>query len=230
MKATTLMRESLRQALGEFGAQLERLEHRVSVDAVHEGRAAARKLRELVVAFPGARLALLKEEAGALKDAFGRVRDLQVKGAPHGAQFDAAVEALHAAVGHWVRLGPALEEEIANASVKGRAGGRRAQNVLRARLKRLTRQIDTLGAAPAPRVAHRLRIKLKRARNVALVLAPGETGLARALRRSSGPLGQLHDLDAGLRAADHSRPELLRALAPRLESTRREIAQFLDRD
>lgn len=230
MKATTLMRRSLRQALIEFAGQLDRLEHRVSADAVHEGRSAARKLRELVAAFPSARLGLLKEEAGALKDTFGRVRDLQVKGAPHDAQFDAAVEALYAAVGHWVRLGPALEEEIANASVKGKAGGRRAHEVLRARLKRLARRIDLLGPSPAPRAAHRLRIKLKRARNVALVLAPGETGLARALRRSSGPLGQLHDLDAGLRAPDHPRPELLRALAPRLESTRREIAQFLDRD
>jgi len=187
---------------------------------VHDMRVATRRLRAALVLFADRTLAAVEDEAKALQDALGAVREIQVRRAwlrdalagarggdartlLHGAEegLGPAVEDLRAALGAWRdTVAPTiLELSATGAAGGGRLGGSRVAKALRRALAKVERRIDRVLSDPAPGPAHQLRIAAKKLRYLAELAKPGWGRAAKVLLARLEPsqerLGELHDTD-----------------------------------
>jgi CHAD domain-containing protein len=185
------------------------------VEAIHDMRVACRRLRAAIRAFAReAPLAQREPDVKALQRALGKVRDLQLsaewaRGAAPGfaqsllEQLPRAERGLRRELDHWVRdAAPKVGAELGRTDVEGRFGGKAARRALRKRLKRLDAEIAALRNLNSARRAHALRVRLKKLRYAAELLAqalpePVEQVLAR-LAPLQDRLGELHDADVRL--------------------------------
>lgn len=186
------------------------------VEAVHDMRVAARRLRAAMALFGRGDLADLEDEVKALQDALGDVRDPQVqrawlleRGADGGtralvqwaeAGLPRAVKRLRRAVRAFdAAVAPEIERAASAAPGKGRLGGRRIAREVKDRLRTVKRRLAAARKAPTPRTAHRLRIAAKKLRYVAEVARPGFPAGAERVVEALAPLqerlGTLHDCD-----------------------------------
>lgn len=173
----TPVNEAARHALPRRLADVRAYEDRVlgpadghDVDAVHDMRVAARRLRAAIAMFrPEVRATELVDRVKHLRDALGAVRDVDVQLAwlkevlaspgiceperpgivrlltDKRDELPPRREALKEALELWVNsIAPELEDAFAKSSGRGRLGGRRMRRRLRRRLKRLGRRMKPL--------------------------------------------------------------------------------------
>jgi CHAD domain-containing protein len=204
---------------------LSAVDKRSSPSAVHDARAAACRVRDAAAAFPGARLSVLISASRRLKAALGKLRDLQLEGDDPDAREDARGE-LREMISSWNESQPALLDELAKSPAPSKL---QAERHLRARVQRLLRRISKLPKSVPAQRAHRLRMKLKRARGIIAVLDPTEKDLIATLSEAIHALGKLHDHDAGLEHPHASRRHRRRAARKRLAPVRKQLAAFSER-
>lgn len=186
------------------------------VDAVHDARVTLRRMRAAVRAL-GAKSALTHEDqqAKALQDALGALRDLQLRvkwleeegslsslAKAERAALPEQVEAARSAVKGWRKTGlPALQQ-----AMQEHQDDRSLAGVARKQLERHRRRVrkaeKALEKKPEAETFHRLRIALKKLRyevEVWQVVAPKETeSLLEHMARLQSLLGDLHDVDVHL--------------------------------
>jgi CHAD domain-containing protein len=213
--AAPLLVRSRLEDLRQYEAAVSVESGEPDMEAVHDMRVAARRLRAAMTLFGRGDLADLEDEVKALQDALGDVRDPQVqrawlleRGADGGtralvqwaeAGMPRAVKRLRRAVRAFdAAVAPEIERASA-APGKGRLGGRRIAREVKDRLRTLKRRLAAARKAPTPRTAHRLRIAAKKLRYVAEVARPGFPAGAERVVVTLAPLqerlGTLHDCD-----------------------------------
>jgi CHAD domain-containing protein len=201
----------------------EAVASRVDFDAVHDMRVAARRLRAALKAFKVD--SGVGDEVKRLQDALGEVRDLQVQAkwlerAGHSggaadraiagrtrkdllAELPDAEKRLQRAIGRWKRVTlPSVLRE-ADAVDSGKTlGGHRFQKLAHKRLSQIEEGFRAFKKSPDPKVAHQLRITVKKLRYQIEILAPLWPKAARRLLDRLTPLqqalGDLHDADVRL--------------------------------
>ena len=197
------------------------LGRKIDQDTVHDMRVASRRLRAALKLFkaPDASNDAVKD----LQDALGRVRDIHVqlhwidKVARQSARGTEKVVllrvrsrvatrlpkremALQRALRRWRdETAPTLLRDVAADAPRSRFGGGRVRRVVGRRLKNVGRALDRFVASEAPKVAHQLRIEVKKLRYLVELLREvwpheSETVLD-GLSELQGLLGDLHDAD-----------------------------------
>jgi CHAD domain-containing protein len=198
-------------------------------EAVHDLRVSLRRLRAALDLGGGA-LRKAEREAKRLQDALGEVRDLQIHAAWLSAEagpgragksagkaavkaiarllaerrkrLESRQEKLEDALRRWADEEPALLGALAKLELKGKLGGHRQQARLRWRLRRLQERMHTARGSLDARVAHGLRIAVKKLRYDAELAEPALPAAAgavlKALVQLQDALGELHDCDVRL--------------------------------
>lgn len=210
-------RQALRAAIRRLDAALEPLARRASIEGIHQARAAARKIGDTLSTFD-VEVSMLKEQADVLKDAIGDVRDLHVRGLRGGPTLARATAAMRKTMVDWRRVRPLVENALDHLVATGSP-----KKLLHHRLRKLEKRIDHLPTRTPAQKAHRLRMKTKRAQTAVALIAPRQKALLKKLKKASKVLGKLHDLDAGLVTAGHTRSQLVHEVKPALEELRSEL-------
>jgi CHAD domain-containing protein len=215
-KATPIRRLSAGSALREAGPRIlnarlrDVLQYEAAlpdVDAVHDARVAARRLR---AALRLLRLRELDAPVKKLQDALGEVRDLQLQvewltgrddalAARRKASLERAKRALAHAASAWrSQTVPRLLEAGAG-TFKGKFGDRRMRKLLRNRLVRFEERLERALARPSPLAMHAVRRSVKQLRYLFELIRPALPPVSRSMLAELTPLqetlGELHDLD-----------------------------------
>jgi CHAD domain-containing protein len=225
MKTSRVIAQRLREVERHEGKLPEQ-------SAVHEMRVATRRLRAGLRVL---RLRGLDPPVKALQDALGEVRDLQIHtdwlrahdqslARTGESRLKKAERSLQGALESWRAQGmPALLD--AGAHERG-LPRKRAEKVVRKRLRRLEESLEQARTRPTPRSLHQARIAVKQVRYQIEVsedqLPSAVVRLLADLKSLQASLGQLHDADVRLGLVQR-RPLLLREQ----RETREQLAKIV---
>lgn len=188
---------------------------------IHDMRVSTRRLRAAVHLFGDRKLRRYEEQAKALQDALGEIRDIQLQihwlrshargrqGAlrpiinERSRKLLVSTRALRRRLAQWRdETAPALSKALSSIRSGERLGGNRMRRRLKKKLARVMPRLAAFDESTDPATIHRLRIALKKLRYEVELLEPAfpaYAGLALSvLVPLQGDLGSVHDQDVRL--------------------------------